>query len=78
MTNFDLKLVQDVVNFYDNNRSTVRETAKHFGISKSTVHHYITSVLPNELSLEILSTNKLEAHIRGGQATKNKYQSMRS
>jgi putative DeoR family transcriptional regulator (stage III sporulation protein D) len=61
------------------NKSTVRDTAKVFGISKSTVHKDITEKLPKyNLSLfeeaeKILQLNKSERHLRGGEATKNKY-----
>ena len=61
------------------NKATVRETAEVFGISKSTVHKNVTDslskispVLFNEVS-KILLVNKLERHIRGGEATKRKY-----
>lgn len=61
------------------NRTTVRETAKKFGISKSTVHKDITEKLSKvnfklfkEVE-EILLINKSERHLRGGEATKNKY-----
>lgn len=61
------------------NKATVRNAAKVFGISKSTVHQDITSrlekvnpALHKEVK-EILETNKLERHIRGGMATKMKY-----
>ena len=61
------------------NNSTVRETAKKFGISKSTVHKDLTDklykinlFLYNEVE-KILQKNKLERHIRGGEATKQKY-----
>lgn len=60
--------------------ATVRQAAKKFGISKSTVHKDITSRLKglnNELYLsvkEVLEINKQERHIRGGQATKQKYE----
>lgn len=61
------------------NKTTVRETAKKFGISKSTVHKDLTDklykinlFLYNEVD-KILQTNKLERHIRGGEATKQKY-----
>lgn len=59
--------------------STVRDTAAVFGISKSTVHKDITSVLPKlnkGLYAEvrrILDINKEERHLRGGEATKKKY-----
>ena len=61
------------------NHSTVRATAKHFGISKSTVHKDIAEKLPHiQMELykdakKILDRNKAERHIRGGQATKDKY-----
>lgn len=62
-----------------NNNSTVRATAKYFGISKSTVHKDIAEKLPHiqyELYQKakcVLEKNKAERHIRGGQATKDKY-----
>ena len=59
--------------------STVRKSAKHFGISKSTVHKdlsyklkYINPALYN-LVKEVFETNTSERHIRGGEATKQKY-----
>ncbi|MDK2799748.1 MAG: putative DeoR family transcriptional regulator, stage sporulation protein [Clostridiales bacterium] len=61
------------------NKSTVRETAKKFGISKSTVHKDITERLLKinpqlaENARLILEENKAERHIRGGLATKQKY-----
>ncbi len=61
------------------NKATVRKVASHFGISKSTVHKDITQSLKRinkELycqAKEILDINKQERHIRGGEATKNKY-----
>jgi len=63
-------------------KATVREAAKVFGVSKSTVHKDVTERLPDinfELYKEvreILSKNKAERHIRGGKATKIKYQKM--
>lgn len=60
-------------------KGTVRSAAKHFGISKSTVHKDITERLEyvdRKLYLqvkEILALNKAERHIRGGMATKKKY-----
>lgn len=62
------------------NKSTVRAAAKHFGISKSTVHKDVSERLPKmkpQLYSEvkkILEQNKLERHIRGGLATKKKYE----
>lgn len=59
--------------------NTVRATAAHFGISKSTVHKDVTERLKEideqlfEGVREILDKNLSERHIRGGMATKNKY-----
>jgi len=62
------------------NKDTVRGTAKKFGISKSTVHKdvssrllHINKVLAVQVR-EILNENKAERHIRGGMATKHKYE----
>ncbi len=61
------------------NRSTVRDAAGKFGISKSTVHKDISERLPQfnrTLYLqgkEILEINKAQRHIRGGIATRKKY-----
>ena len=61
------------------NRATVREAARRFGISKSTVHKDIQERLPlynRSLYLqvkEVLDENKAERHIRGGIATRIKY-----
>ena len=74
----DLKLVEKVVTYFNAHQSTVRETAKVFGISKSTVYVYLTEVSPNATSAEILAKNKAERHIRGREATKNKYSKERS
>lgn len=59
---------------------TVRSAAKEFGISKSTVHKDLCEVLPGvspALFAQIrclLDRNKSQRHIRGGLATKRKYQ----
>ena len=61
------------------NKTTVRQTAKVFGISKSTVHKDVTERLVKInpfLAARIrvvLDVNKAERHIRGGMATKEKY-----
>ncbi len=62
------------------NEATVRQTAAVFGISKSTVHQDITARLEKinpalyKQVKSILDKNKQERHIRGGMATKLKYQ----
>ena len=59
--------------------ATVRAAAKHFGISKSTVHKDLSVRLKQyhyALYLQVrkvLDVNKQERHIRGGMATKMKY-----
>ena len=66
------------------NGSTVRSAAKHFGISKSTIHKDLTGKLkyisPNLYSdvKKVLNINKSERHVRGGEATKRRYQGLQS
>ena len=61
------------------NKTTVRATAKKFGISKSTVHSDVSERLKKvspslyEEVRKVLDTNKAQRHIRGGMATKAKY-----
>ncbi len=61
------------------NKTTVRQTAKAFGISKSTVHKDVTDRLMGinpslaQEARKVLDVNKSERHIRGGMATKEKY-----
>ncbi|MGB9679425.1 MAG: sporulation transcriptional regulator SpoIIID [Thermoanaerobacteraceae bacterium] len=70
----------EIADYIVKNKSTVREAAKIFGVSKSTVHKDVTERLPDinlELYIkvrEVLGQNKAERHIRGGKATKIKYQ----
>ncbi len=62
---------------------TVREAAARFGISKSTVHKDVTEKLRDaDLALwhevkKVLVRNKAQRHLRGGEATKNKYSALR-
>lgn len=59
--------------------ATVRTAAKHFGISKSTVHKDLSERLPGynrslyDQVRKILDKNKAQRHIRGGMATREKY-----
>ena len=61
------------------NRTTVRDAARKFGVSKSTVHKDISERLPQFNRIlylqvkEILEVNKAQRHIRGGIATRKKY-----
>ncbi len=62
---------------------TVRDTAKIFGLSKSTVHKDVTEKLSHiNPSLfgavrEVLDVNKSVRHLRGGEATKRRYQQLK-
>ena len=73
-----VKLAQYIIDSKD----TVRGAAKKFGISKSTVHKDVSQrllrinpSLASEVRI-ILDENKAERHIRGGMATKHKYESL--
>lgn len=63
---------------------TIRQAAKKFCISKSTVHKDVTEVLPEEDKelaarvAEVLMKNKKERCVRGGIATKAKYAKMKA
>jgi putative DeoR family transcriptional regulator (stage III sporulation protein D) len=66
------------------NKLTVREVAKIIGLSKSTIHKDLTEKLKlideylfDEIA-NLLEYNKNIRHIRGGQKTKEKYESLRS
>ena len=80
MQNYIEERTIEVANYIIENKCTVRAAAKHFNISKSTIHKDISERLPrinSALAKEakaILDENKAERHIRGGIATKNKYE----
>lgn len=69
----------ELAHYVIENKSTVREVAKKFYISKSTVHKDIAerlALLDRDLYLEVkqvLEENKAERHMRGGMATRRKY-----
>lgn len=73
----------EIANYIVEEKATVRQTAKKFGVSKSTVHKDVTERLaefnPAMASKvrAILDVNKQERHIRGGMATREKYLHMR-
>lgn len=59
--------------------ATVRQTAQAYGISKSTVHkdvtdhlRHINKALYKDVK-RVLDKNKSERHLRGGEATRQKY-----
>lgn len=70
-------------NFIIESGATVRQTASKYGISKSTVHKDMTERLPqlNEVTASrvrsILDKNKAQRHLRGGEATRQKYLHLR-
>ena len=69
----------EIARYIIDNNTTVRQAAKHFGISKSTVHKDVTERLVQvnpSLAAEarkVLDVNKSERHISGGLATREKY-----
>jgi len=80
MQDYIQKRVLEISRYILESSATVRQTASVFGVSKSTVHKDVTERLPmiNEMIAqrvrEILEINKAERHLRGGEATKKKYQ----
>ena len=70
----------NIANYIIEENATVRQTAKKFGISKSTVHKDVTERLEDinpslaARARVVLDVNKSERHIRGGLATREKYQ----
>ena len=83
MREYIQKRAAEFANYIVLNKSTVRETAKVFSISKSTVHKDVVERLPKidkKLALKVravLEENKSQRHIRGGLATKKKYLMMK-
>ena len=71
--------VLSLANYIISTNSTVRAAAKEFKVSKSTVHKDVTerlSEISPSLAAEVksvLDVNKAERHIRGGLATREKY-----
>ena len=68
-----------IANYIIDSNATVRQTAKTFGVSKSTVHKDVTDRLMQinptlaKQARQVLDVNKSERHIRDGLATKEKY-----
>ena len=79
MKDYIVERAIDIANYIIDNNATVRQTAKAFGISKSTVHKDVTERLMQinpslaKEARKVLDVNKQERHIRGGMATKEKY-----
>ena len=73
------KRAVETAQYIIDNKITVRDAAKIFCISKSTVHKDVTERLEEidgdlcKKVKEVLQINLDERHIRGGLATRNKY-----
>lgn len=72
----------EVGNYIVEHNATVRQAAKNYGISKSTVHKDVSERLPEDQSVaggagawKVLDVNKSERHIRGGDGYKRKVSS---
>ena len=70
----------ELAQYIIDSKDTVRGAAKKYGISKSTVHKDVSErllkinpALAHEVRI-VLDENKAERHIRGGMATKLKYE----
>ncbi len=74
----------NIANYIIEQNATVRQTAKAFGVSKSTVHKDVTQRLEEinptlaKQARVVLEVNKSERHIRGGMATREKYLQQRT
>lgn len=83
MKEYIAQRVMAIADYMIETRCTVRDAAGKFGISKSTVHKDISERLkllsPTKANLakKLLETNKSERHIRGGNATKEKYKGIK-
>jgi len=70
---------ESFANYIIDNKATIRQTAKVFNYSKSLVHNDVSNKLKDinfDLYIEtkrILDKNFKERHLRGGEATKQKY-----
>lgn len=69
----------EIANYIIEEKTTVRQAAKKFGVSKSTIHKDVTERLSHinpalaAQARKVLDLNKSERHIRGGMATREKY-----
>lgn len=78
------KRILEIAQFVIDTKCTVRQAAKEFGISKSAAHKDLTERLETQSTSlakkvkKILEYNKESRHIRGGLATKIKFQKLRN
>ncbi len=74
----EVKIIE-IAKWFVKNKATVRSAGKHFQITKSTIHKWLTKDLSDLNSSlyfdvsDILLTNFKERNVRGGEATKEKY-----
>lgn len=79
MKDYLIERVLLVGGYIKETHQTIRETAKKFGYSKSTIHNDVSYRLRKidptlyEETKKILEENFAEKHIRGGQSTKLRY-----
>lgn len=84
MTDAIWSRVLEIAGYISAHNATVREAARVFSISKSTVHKDMTERLPKinpqlyAQVKQILEKNKAERHLRGGEATRRKYLCLRA
>lgn len=77
------KRAVNIAEYIINSKCTIRQAARAFDVSKSTVHKDISSRMP-EISMNlyikarnVIEENLAERHLRGGIATHNKYKESR-
>ena len=79
MKDYIYRRVIEVSNYIYETKATVRQAAKVFGVSKSTIHKDVTDRIQKidpelaEKVRQVLDYNKAERHFRGGEATRQKY-----
>ena len=79
MKDYIAQRAMNIATYIIEKNATVRQAAKQFGVSKSTVHKdvgerisYINPTVAKDVR-KVLEQNKCERHIRGGLATRDKY-----
>lgn len=81
---YRLMLMEEVAKHYVLTGSNVRRVASDLGLSKSTVHKWLTCYITQkhssyegrklaEEAKKLIEKNKQEMHLRGGEATRQKY-----
>lgn len=74
-----VRILREIANYIIDNKCTIRECAKVFGLSKSTIHGYMhTKLKYADIDLydevqAVLDYNFSVRHLRGGESTKKKY-----